>query len=406
MIRIVERMDDEVRGAGMARGLLEYLQGDGSRQRLTPKPFVRGPHGAEQRDRIENCDLPIVRPPLVHPRHGFAVCVVPRQLVSWCVEEPVYRFLISLLRLRIRLREAAFARGLQALQRLPGRRQVDLRPQRMVITHGFAPVRQREVRIDLLRLMEGRRRLVELEAVQVLDSLNKLRLRSRRAGSRKIDAPKFLRLETRCDQHHARRHQGASAWLQFRHLAPFAGTTSHLLGVIHYAAIRRAFRRGIWPARLDSGANSEVQSELAGILQIRGGQMALKTGTKRIGAPAIGRPRKAKFQADLASAEDRAVRLLKEELQIASNTDFLSDAVALFRWAVSERKLGHRIVSESAGGERKILLFPRLERVAPDLALPRVEIKWTKRELESLAELASAREADGPTDALIRAMRA
>lgn len=99
------------------------------------------------------------------------------------------------------------------------------------------------------------------------------------------------------------------------------------------------------------------------------------------------------------------MRLLKEELQLSSNSDFLSDALALFRWAVSERKLGHRIVSESASGERKILLFPRLERVAPDLVLPRVEIKWTGRELESLAELASAGEANRPTDALIRAMR-
>jgi hypothetical protein len=133
--------------------------------------------------------------------------------------------------------------------------------------------------------------------------------------------------------------------------------------------------------------------------------MPLKTRKKRLGAPAITRPRKAKFQADLAPAEDRAVRLLKEELQLASNSDFLSDALALFRWAVSERKLGRRIVSESATGERQVLLFPRLERVAPDLALPRVEIKWTERELESLAELASAGKANHPTDALIRAMR-
>jgi hypothetical protein len=133
--------------------------------------------------------------------------------------------------------------------------------------------------------------------------------------------------------------------------------------------------------------------------------MALKTRKKRTEAPAISRPRKTKFQADLAPAEDRAVRLLKEELQLTSNTDFLSDALALFRWAVSERKLGHRIVSESLSGERKLLLFPRLERVAPDLVLPRVEIQWTERELESLAELASAKEAAGPTDALMRAMR-
>jgi hypothetical protein len=117
------------------------------------------------------------------------------------------------------------------------------------------------------------------------------------------------------------------------------------------------------------------------------------------------RPRKAKFQADLAPADDRTVRLLKEELQLTSNTDFLSDAVALFRWAVSERRLGHRIVSEGANGEHKVLVFPRLERVAPDVALPRVEIKWTERELASLAELASATQARPPTEALIRALR-
>jgi hypothetical protein len=99
------------------------------------------------------------------------------------------------------------------------------------------------------------------------------------------------------------------------------------------------------------------------------------------------------------------VRLLKDELQLTSNTDFLCDAVALFRWAVSERKRGHRIISESTGGERNVLVFPRLERVAPELALPRVEIRWTERELENLARLASATKPNPPTDALIRAMR-
>src|ERR1700730_5640010 len=133
--------------------------------------------------------------------------------------------------------------------------------------------------------------------------------------------------------------------------------------------------------------------------------MALKSRKTRTEAPVIRRRRKVKFQADLAPAEDRSVRLLKEELQLASNTDFLSNVLALFRWAVSERKLGRRIVSESACGERRILLFPLLERVAPDLTVPRVEIKWTGRELESLAELVSAGEANRPTDALIRAMR-
>jgi hypothetical protein len=133
--------------------------------------------------------------------------------------------------------------------------------------------------------------------------------------------------------------------------------------------------------------------------------MALKTRKKRVAVSATKQQRKTKFQADLAPAEDRTVRLLKQELQLSSNTDFLSDAVALFRWAVSERKLGHRILSEGATGERKVLVFPRLERVAPDVGLPRVDIKWTEKELESLAELASAPEAKRPTEALIRALR-
>jgi len=132
--------------------------------------------------------------------------------------------------------------------------------------------------------------------------------------------------------------------------------------------------------------------------------MASKTRQVRK-QPHSARPaRKAKFQADLAPAEDRMVRGLKQELQLTSNTDFLSDAVALFRWAVWERKRGHRIFSETGAGERKELLFPRLERVAPELALPRVEIPWVPHELESLADLAS-KEPANPTESLIRAMR-
>ena len=114
--------------------------------------------------------------------------------------------------------------------------------------------------------------------------------------------------------------------------------------------------------------------------------------------------RKSKFQAELAPSEDSMVRALKTELEMTSNSDFLSDALTLFRWAVSERKRGNRIVSESASGDREILVFPRLERVAPGLELPRVDLHWSERELKSLAELAAAPPAP-PTEALIRAMR-
>ena len=132
--------------------------------------------------------------------------------------------------------------------------------------------------------------------------------------------------------------------------------------------------------------------------------MALKTRQEKKPPQPVRGSRKSKFQADLAPAEDRMVRGLKQDLQLNSNTDFLSDALALFRWAVGERKRGHHIFSETETGERKELVLPRLERVAPDLALPRVEISWTERELESLAALASSEPAE-PSEALIRAMR-
>ena len=114
--------------------------------------------------------------------------------------------------------------------------------------------------------------------------------------------------------------------------------------------------------------------------------------------------RKPKFQADLAPIEDRLVRSLKDELQISSNSDFMAEAVALFQWAVAERKRGHKIVSESKTGEKQVLVLPRLERVAPECALPHVSIDWSPKELESLMELTAAEPAS-PTEALVRAMR-
>lgn len=126
---------------------------------------------------------------------------------------------------------------------------------------------------------------------------------------------------------------------------------------------------------------------------------------KRNQPPAAKRSRGTKFQADLAPAEERALRALKQDLQLRSNTDFLADAVALFRWAVSERRLGHRIISETPDGERKVLMFPRLERVAPEASLPRIEIAWTEGELASFAELVSSAHPEPPTEHLVRAVR-
>jgi len=125
------------------------------------------------------------------------------------------------------------------------------------------------------------------------------------------------------------------------------------------------------------------------------------TGTKRAQR---NHTRKPKFQADLAPIEDRIVRSLKEELQITSNSDFMSDAVALFQWAVGERKRGHKIFSESTTGEREVLVLPRLERVAPGALLPYVNVASNEKELESLIDFTRAEPAQ-PTEALVRLMR-
>src|SRR5260370_16176216 len=114
--------------------------------------------------------------------------------------------------------------------------------------------------------------------------------------------------------------------------------------------------------------------------------------------------RKPNFKADLAPTEDNTFRSLKAELQLTSTSDFLSEAVALFKWAVSEHKQGHKIISESATGERNALVLPRLERAAMDAALPHVTINWTAKELESLARLARSEPAK-PTAALGRALQ-
>jgi hypothetical protein len=60
--------------------------------------------------------------------------------------------------------------------------------------------------------------------------------------------------------------------------------------------------------------------------------------------------------------------------------------------------------SETMSGERRILVSPRLERVAPVESLPFVEVRWTKSELEDFAGVTSAPPA-APTRDLIALMK-
>ena len=110
-----------------------------------------------------------------------------------------------------------------------------------------------------------------------------------------------------------------------------------------------------------------------------------------------------KFQADIPSRDEQVLNLLMEELEVRSNADFLTKAIALFRWAVEERKRGCKIFTMSPQGQQRELVMPELERIAPELDLPFRSVGWHIDELENFAELAT-REQPEPTEHLIRAM--
>jgi len=101
--------------------------------------------------------------------------------------------------------------------------------------------------------------------------------------------------------------------------------------------------------------------------------MALKAKSTAIQTSSNRRARKSKFQADVAPAEERTIRLLKEELRLSSKRRLPVGRLALLGWVASERKQGYRIIGE-------------------EVALPPVEMQWTKRELKSLAQLRAMRD--------------
>jgi hypothetical protein len=110
-----------------------------------------------------------------------------------------------------------------------------------------------------------------------------------------------------------------------------------------------------------------------------------------------------KFQADIPVRDEQVLNCLKEELEVRSNADFLTKAIALFRWAVDERKKGCKIFTMSPLGEQRELVMPELERIAPELNLPFRSVGWTVDELDNFAELATKKQPQ-PSEHLIRAM--
>jgi hypothetical protein len=111
-----------------------------------------------------------------------------------------------------------------------------------------------------------------------------------------------------------------------------------------------------------------------------------------------------RFQAELTAQDAAILQSLATQLGVRSNADFLAEALALVGWIARERSSGHRIVSLDERNTVRELVSPLIERVAPQHELPRIEIKWTERELESLAKLLSAEPAE-PTQELIDGLK-
>src|SRR5207237_5439047 len=93
---------------------------------------------------------------------------------------------VRALAIALRLRRALRPRRSEPLQGGAGGREVLLIPDRMRVRHRLAPIRHREIGIDLLRLAEAICRCGVFEIVQQSETAEERRLRSRgaRVGER------------------------------------------------------------------------------------------------------------------------------------------------------------------------------------------------------------------------------
>ena len=202
VIRIVERVNDEVRRARMFRIFREHLLRNRRRERLTAEAAIGRSHGTQQRQRVPRRHFVIVGPLGIHGRQRLGVCGVARELLAGRVIEHVNGADEGLFLGQLHLGQPLLQRGRNFLEDRLGRFRVLLGPQRMVVAHRFAPVRHHERGIDFLRALERHRGFIKLKAVKALDAFQEGRLRGGRAGSRERDGAELLRPE-RCqrDEH-------------------------------------------------------------------------------------------------------------------------------------------------------------------------------------------------------------
>jgi hypothetical protein len=110
-----------------------------------------------------------------------------------------------------------------------------------------------------------------------------------------------------------------------------------------------------------------------------------------------------RFQAELSPKDAAMVDSLRIQLDIHSNARLLTEAAAIVKWIVAERQAGRRIASFSGDSPVRELASAVIERSVLEPSLPRVELRWTPKQLERIHALLAA-EPPEPTEILVKAI--
>ena len=182
MHRIVERVNDVVRGARMVGVAPEHLHRERARLHLRPvRAVIRCPRRAQHRQRIKRRHFVVIGKLLVETLHGFHVrdpARAPLAVAPECLDGLEESFFTR----RRRLGQARGRVRSESRQDLAWILRVLFAGQGVVVTERLAPVREREVRLGFLRELELRDRLLPAEAVQDRDGSQEVPLRFRRGG--------------------------------------------------------------------------------------------------------------------------------------------------------------------------------------------------------------------------------
>ncbi|MYH27689.1 MAG: hypothetical protein F4137_02300 [Acidobacteria bacterium] len=190
--RIVEGVNDVVRGARMIRVVVEHPQRDGARLHVRAIRLVAiVARGGQQRQRVERLHLVIVGVGGGKPLHLVRVRDAAIGFLACAEEQGIHGADESLLALGRGLGQPGLPVRPQPLERLP--RQVPLLEalEGVVVTHRLAPVGHGEVRSQGLGLTELQSRILEAEAMEHRRAAEKMDLSIGGAGGRKVDDPEI-----------------------------------------------------------------------------------------------------------------------------------------------------------------------------------------------------------------------